>query len=206
MSEYSNMLNIIGGSKKNNVAHHAKQASHHLSKLAGHISHISNHTSNNTTSNLANDTIHLSIFGKIYSVILEIGKEYFIGLIAIVLIFLSKMIIYDYHNSDVDISNVVNPLEANDEYNTSLVKQRKLLNYIKDKFKWAELISSTNIALMSILVNMIIEDLINHTIINYNYILILVFLFMAWYSGFLEIIYDFIVEVMNDKNDHINSK
>ena len=59
---------------------------------------------------------------------------------------------------------------------------------------------------MSILINMMIKKLISYTIINYNHILILVFLFMTWYSGFLEIIYNFIVEVMNDKNDHINSK
>jgi hypothetical protein len=204
------LINMIGGKKKP-ISHHIKQATHHINKIAKKVSqHTSKHLADHTIEYVdpitsVNMTMHVGFFGRIYDLLVKIGDEFWLGIVSGFVILLLKHILYDIYNSNIDIKNVTNSIENNDEYNENLVKQKKLLYYIKDKFKWAELVSSTGITIFAAFFSRFIVHTLGNYGVNFDYILILITLVISWYSGFLSIIYKFINDFINDKNKNIDT-
>ena len=218
-------INMIGGKKNNilnkgintiknnakhlhNTANTIKNNAEHLHKAANHAHETLNNLNAhmNTTLNLSNHTeqvlnqTNFGFFSKIYNSIVEIGDEFWKSIIAGLVITAVKIILYDNYNKDVDISNVSNVVEANNTYDTDIRKQRKLLYYIKNKFKWAEFTSSTANTLFTVMLNSwLIHKLATYGL-NFDYILILIAFAVGWYSGFLDLIISFIENWIKDDN------
>lgn len=202
-------INMIGGKKifskaVNKLKGHGK----HLHKAAGHTREALNSLNAHidATSNLTEHTEQVlnqknyGFFTKLYSSIVELGDEFWKSIIAGVVITVIKIVLYDNYNKEVDISNVSNVVEANDSYNSDLRKQRKLLYYIKNKFKWAEFTSSTTNTLFSVMFNSWLIHTLSARGLNFDYILILVTFVVGWYSGFLDLIISFIENWIKDDN------
>ena len=137
-------------------------------------------------------------FSKLYSSIIELGNEFWLSIIATVIIIIIKLVLYDEDDTDVNITNVAKVVEGNSSYDTELSKQRKLLYYIKNKFKWAEFTSNTSNAILSAMIN----GLLIRTLAMWGYTfdrpLFIIVIVIAGYSGALSHIADFIWDWITD--------
>lgn len=207
------IINMIGGFSKNKLLSKTlgklKDNGKHLHTAADHTQEALNSINAHieATSNLTEHTEQIlnqknyGFFSKIYSSIVELGSEFWLGIIAGVVIRIIAWILYENYNNDVDISNVTEVVEDNDkDYNTNIRKQRKLLYYIKDKFIWAEFTSSVAIILFSVRFNSwLVRKLAEKGYSNlYDYMLISIVVGIGWYSGFLDLLFSFIDDWIKD--------
>ena len=203
MDEIPDMINMAGGGDMMKHIHQIKD------KLAARKTTQLNNAVNslnalNTTSMLSNHTEQIlnqknnGFYSKLYSSIIELGNEFWLSIIATVIIIIIKHILYDEEDTDVNITNVSTVVEGNASYDTELSKQRKLLYYIKNKFKWAEFTSNTSNAIVSVMIN----GLLIRTLAKWGYTfdrpLFIIVIVIAGYSGALRHIADFIVEWITD--------
>jgi len=200
MDEMPDIINIMGGMKRLN-----KLKSNLAAKKVSHLHDAVNSLNTlNNTSNLSEHTEQVlnqknyGFFNKLYSFIIELGNEFWLSIIAAVVIFIIKQVLYDEDDKDVDISNVTDVVKGNATYETDLQKQRKLLYYIKDKFLWAEFTSSTANGIFAVLFNSWLVHTLAVRGINFDLILIIITISVAWYSGFLYMIFSFIESWITD--------